>query len=86
MILSDIGRFVEERQQATLGEIARHFEAQPDAVRGMLEIWIRKGAIYKQLATASCGTTCQQCNVDSIEIYTWGRQENAAQSSACHKF
>jgi putative ferrous iron transport protein C len=72
MILSDIGHFVEKRHQVTLDEVARHFSAQPDAVRGMLEVWISKGKISKQLTTANCGSSCRQCHAASTEIYIWG--------------
>ena len=72
MILSEIGRYVQEHQQVTLNQIALHCEAQPEAVRGMLDIWIKKGKITRQQATASCGSTCQQCDSSSTEIYIWG--------------
>jgi len=83
MILSDIGNYVQEHGQATLGEIAQHFNAQPDAVRGMLETWIRKGKISRQLATTSCGSSCQQCDTASIEIYIWGNTAGQSQIGQC---
>jgi hypothetical protein len=72
MILSDIGRYVQAHHQVTLNQIAVHFNAQPDAVRGMLEIWVNKGKISRQMATTSCGSTCQQCDTALTEIYIWG--------------
>jgi len=71
MILSDIGHYVQEHRQVTLSQISLHFNAQPDAVRGMLETWIKKGKISRQMATASCGETCQQCDAVHTEIYSW---------------
>jgi hypothetical protein len=86
MILADIGRYVQERRQVTLNEIARHFDAQPDAVRGMLDVWINKGRISRQLVTTACGSTCQQCDVASIEMYTWGpAATHQASTGACPK-
>jgi len=82
MILSDIGRYVQEHQQVSLNQIALHFNAQPEAVRGMLDIWVRKGKIVRQQATASCGSTCQQCDTASTEIYIWG--EAVAQQPVSH--
>ena len=71
MILSDIRRYLEHRGQATLADIALHFDADPNAVRGMLNVWIRKDKVYKKMATASCGGSCSQCDPAATEIYVW---------------
>jgi putative ferrous iron transport protein C len=71
MILSDIRHYLQQRGQATLADIALHFDADPDAVRGILDVWIRKGKVYKRMATASCGGSCTQCNPAATEIYVW---------------
>jgi putative ferrous iron transport protein C len=75
MILADIRDYLERRGQATLADIALHFDAEPDAVRGMLDIWIRKGKVHKKMATASCGSSCSQCDSAATEIYVWGQQQ-----------
>ncbi|MFQ5642420.1 MAG: FeoC-like transcriptional regulator [Thiogranum sp.] len=71
MILADIRRYLEQRGQATLADIALHFDADPDAVRGMLEVWMRKGMVRRQAATAACGSSCNQCDPAATEIYVW---------------
>jgi transposase-like protein len=71
MILSDIRHYLEQRGQATLADIALHFDADPNAVRGMLDVWIRKHKVYKKMATASCGGSCSQCDPAATEIYVW---------------
>jgi hypothetical protein len=83
MILSDIGHYVKEHQQVTLSQIALHFNAKPDAVRGILDIWVRKGKISRQSATASCGSTCQQCDIASTEIYIWGSAVDESYADQC---
>ena len=70
MILKDIGRYLQDRGQATLGDIARHFDSDPGAVQGMLQ-WVRKGKVRRSLATRSCGSTCSKCDPTSVEIYQW---------------
>lgn len=72
MILSDIGAYVKARGQVSLEDIALHFDADPEAVRGMLDVWVRKGKVRKQMATGSCGDQCGQCDLASVEIYFWG--------------
>jgi putative ferrous iron transport protein C len=74
MILSDIRKYLEQRGQASLADIALHFHADPDAVRGMLEAWIRKGKVIRRASSASCGSTCQSCNPAGNELYIWSRR------------
>ncbi|MCP4407543.1 MAG: sugar metabolism transcriptional regulator [Gammaproteobacteria bacterium] len=71
MILTDIKNYLVRRHTATLRDIALHVDAEPHAVRGMLEHWVRKGLVSKQLATASCGSSCSKCDVEATEIYHW---------------
>lgn len=71
MILSDIKRYLQERQQATLSDIALHFDAEPDAVRGMLEHWVRKGKVERRLLHDACGSGCNKCDLSGTEIYLW---------------
>lgn len=71
MILSEVRDYLKQRGQCTLSDIALHFDSDADAVRGMLEIWIRKGKVEKSSATASCGTSCQSCDPAATEIYSW---------------
>ena len=71
MILSDVRRYLMERRQATLSDIALHFRASPEAVRGMLDYWIRKGKVSRHGLTAACGTGCNRCAGADTEIYVW---------------
>ncbi len=71
MILSEVKRYLLEQRQATLADIALHCDAEPDAVRGMLEQWMRKGKVERRMASSDCGLGCNQCDPARVEIYTW---------------
>ena len=71
MILSNIRDYLKQRGQCTLSDIALHFDTDADAVRGMLDVWIRKGKVKKSSATDSCGTSCQSCDPAATEVYSW---------------
>lgn len=71
MILSQVRDYLKQRGQCTLSDIALHFDTDADAVRGMLDVWIRKGKVEKRSATASCGSSCQSCDPAATEIYSW---------------
>ncbi len=71
MILSEIKSYLMERGSAPLSDIALHFDSEPDAVRGMLEQWVRKGKVRKNLLSASCGSSCDKCDTAATEVYEW---------------
>ena len=71
MILSQVRDYLKQRGQCTLSDIALHFDTDADAVRGMLDIWIKKGKVIKRSATDSCGTSCQSCDPATTEVYLW---------------
>ena len=71
MILSQIRDYLKQRGQCTLSDIALHFDTDADAIRGMLDVWIKKGKIEKRSATGSCGSSCQSCDPASTEVYIW---------------
>ena len=71
MILSDIKQYLSQRGNATLVDICIHFDTKPEAMRGMLEQWIRKGKVQKHSMDASCGGSCTKCDPESTEIYRW---------------
>jgi DNA-binding MarR family transcriptional regulator len=71
VILGDIKAYLKERRRATLADIALHLGSDPEAVRGMLERWIRKGKVRKLQARASCNSSCTECDPAATEIYEW---------------
>ncbi|OOZ40356.1 FeoC-like transcriptional regulator [Solemya elarraichensis gill symbiont] len=71
MILSEVREYVKERGRVTLADIVLHFDSDPESVRPMLEIWIKKGKIRKEMLTSACGSSCNACDTATTEIYTW---------------
>jgi len=82
MILSELRDYLRQRGQASLQDLARHFDAEPEALRGMLEHWIRKGQVCRQRAGGPCGSGCTQCDPATLEIYLWGTEEAPTQTIA----
>ncbi len=71
MILSEVRDYIRRRGQVSLQDLALHFNSPPDALRGMLERWERKGKIERVTPKAGCGSTCTQCNPGLVEWYVW---------------
>jgi putative ferrous iron transport protein C len=72
MILSEIKRYLQERKHATLSDLAIHFDTEPEAMRGMLEQWIKKGRVSKFQTRTACKRGCSSCGCDAApEVYSW---------------
>ena len=71
MILSQVRDYLEHRGQATLADLALHFDTQPEAMRGMLDRWVSKGRVERRKAEAACGTSCNRCDPAAMELYVW---------------
>lgn len=74
MILSDLKRYLKEREEASLSDMALHFNADPDVVRAMLQVWIAKGRVERCLPNPACGGNCNLCEPGVGEIYRWAGQ------------
>lgn len=67
----------------TLAELSTVFHTSPDAMRGMLLHWLKKGRIVCE--RGGCGATCSKrsnkkpgcmnCRPEELEIYRW--QDNS---------
>jgi len=73
MILSELREYIQQHQQVSLADLVNRFDSNEAALRQMLDVWIAKGKIHKRLTTASCGSSCNQCNQSSTEYYCWGK-------------
>ena len=80
-MLSAIKRYLSRCRQATLADIATHLDSPQEAVRGMLEQWIRKGKVRRLQATPSCGSSCNKCDPALTEFYQWIEGEDAQEEN-----
>jgi hypothetical protein len=72
MTPSEVKRYLSERKVAPLNDIAVHFDMEPDAVRGMLGHWIRKGRVrLHQEDRCSSDGCCGGCDEHVKEVYEW---------------
>lgn len=71
MVLSELKIYLQENRRVPLADLANHFRADPDALRGMLQKWVDKGRIRKLSGGSTCSTGCCKCDPASLEIYEW---------------
>ena len=77
-VLLDLKAYLEAHNQASMRDLSAHFRLAPDALRGMLEHWIRKGRVARHDFTGGCScvdkskSACGACGVDNaFEFYEW---------------
>jgi len=74
MILAEIRDYLSSRGCAPLSDLAAHFDADPEALRAMLETLVRKGRVRRlaiEVENRSCGGCCCTCGIVSPEMYEW---------------
>jgi hypothetical protein len=72
MILRDIRTYLATHRHATLGDLALHFDVDIEAMRGMLDVWVRKGVIRPLAVDANCNKSCPTaCDDTAMTIYEW---------------
>ena len=70
MILSEVRDYLSGRGRAPLADLAHRFEVEPEALRAMLDVWVRKGRVRRiDDSTKTCGGCCG-CN-GAPEVYEW---------------
>lgn len=70
MILTDVQEYVREQRQVSLEQLARRFDVQPAALRGMLDRLSLKGRVRRLERPDRC-TGCRICPEAALELYAW---------------
>ncbi len=70
MILSELKGYLAQHGRADLTDLSNRFGVEEDALRGMLEQWIRKGRVRLLASGGPCGPCCG-CGAKAVEIYEW---------------
>lgn len=74
-MLMELRTYVEAHGSASILDLSNHFRMSPEALRGMLEHWLRKGVLIRHDFSGSCGGCassghCGGCGLAaSMEIY-----------------
>ena len=79
-MLIALQEYLSGRGVCSLAEISQHFNTSPDAMRGMLAHWVRKGKLMKE--ASGCNKGCLSCSTEQLEIYRW--QGSSHQIPVCN--
>ena len=70
MLLSDLNKYFATNKRACLADLANHFDADPDALKPMLDLLTAKKRIAPVIGNSKCGG-CTKCDPDRLVIYEW---------------
>ena len=71
MILSELKSYLVLHGRAPIADMANRFGVEPEALRGMLDLWIRKGRVRRLATDAGTCAGCSKCDAYALEIYEW---------------
>ncbi|MBC8212602.1 MAG: FeoC-like transcriptional regulator [Gammaproteobacteria bacterium] len=74
MILKEVKTYLQTQRQASLSEMAIHFDIDADALKGMLEFWVKKGIIRHTPASAVCSSGCSCSQKEQNDLYSYSQQ------------
>lgn len=83
MILTDLQTYLARKEVASLADLSQHFHADPDLLRDMLQIMVRKGRVEKRMLEHCDG--CTQCPPETVEFYEWTATKAKLQVSSCDR-
>lgn len=71
MILEQLKTYMQEKKVASVNDMATYFDTDPDAIKDMLSIWVRKRKIRKIEQPEIFCKKCPQCQMLESELYEW---------------
>ncbi|HPE61413.1 MAG TPA: FeoC-like transcriptional regulator [Thiolinea sp.] len=75
MMLGDIRNYLQQQGQASLNQVAVHFDIAPDTARFALGYWQKKGKVLEQNTAAACGGGCgSACGKAADPVYVWAQR------------
>ncbi len=70
-MMSDLKAYMAAYRRVPMTDLVNHLHADPDAIRGMLDIYVRKGRVRRlESELGDCGG-CTKCDAFQLEIYEW---------------
>jgi|688.fasta_scaffold742785_2 hypothetical protein len=71
MLLINLKHYVKNQRFVSLFDLTTRFDLEPDILRAMLQLLIRKGSVRQRHKTNHCGVKCLKCDPKVTEIYEW---------------
>lgn len=71
MILARVENHFRQYKRGSLTDLAEILDTQPEALRGMLDLLIRKGRLRRLPSGTACGGGCSKCKPETVELFEW---------------
>lgn len=70
MTPSLLKQYLQEHEQASLRDLALHFDVSSEVIKNAMSLWLRKGKV-EQSTVSGCDKGCCQCDSELTTIYYW---------------
>ena len=72
-MLIKIRDYLKQQKVCSLADLSVKFNTTPEAMRGMLSHWLRKGQLSceQPVCFVACKKGCVSCDPAELEIYRW---------------
>lgn len=63
--------FIKKVKIASIEQLSREFHVSTDALEPMLDIWINRGVVKKQVNATCNSVSCFACGIKNLAYYQW---------------
>lgn len=70
-MLYQLRSYIKKYRSVSITQISREFMLDVQALKPMLEIWVKRGEINIYNHPLACKSTCGTCNVSDVVYYCW---------------
>ncbi len=63
--------YIKKYRAVSITQISREFVIDVQALKPMLDIWVKKGIVRAHNHPLSCKDKCNSCNTNDLVYYCW---------------
>lgn len=63
-------QYLVDHKQASLRDLALHFDVNAQTIQDAMGFWVRKGKV-EQSSVSGCEKGCCQCDIELTTVYYW---------------
>jgi hypothetical protein len=68
-VLLQLREYLAREQIVSLEQLARFFQTDATALEPMLDVWVSKGVIQREIKKATCASVCKGCDTGTATYY-----------------
>lgn len=70
-MLYDLRSYIKKYRQVAITQVCREFNIDAQALKPILDIWVKKGVIKSFASPIACKSSCGACKFSTESYYCW---------------